>query len=94
MITPLRLLASSVVLGLLLVGAAWIYRLAWDEAIALAPVSVATVGATLFLVVLWTKVAYESLRRQRHPYLIVAGALLAIGLLVVVSFFVELPSAH
>ena len=58
----------------------------------LAPVVVASAGAIGFLVVLWTKVAWESLRRSRHPVAIVAGIVCAFALLVVLSFFVELPA--
>jgi hypothetical protein len=93
-VTPLRLAVSSVVVGVLVVAAAAIYRLPLEHAIVLAPVIVATVGATLFILVLWTKVIVESLRRRRHPYLIAAGVAGAVGLVAVLSFLVELPSAR
>jgi ABC-type enterochelin transport system permease subunit len=92
--TPLRVAAASAAVAVLVVAAALLYRLPLEHAVVLAPVIVATVGATLFLLVLWTKVAYETLRRRRHPYRIVAGTLAAIGLLVVLSFFVELPTGY
>jgi uncharacterized membrane protein len=89
--TPVRVLVASLVVGVLVAAAAYLYRLPLDHAAALAPVIVATVGATLFLFVLWGKVIVEALRRRRHPYRILAGALAAVGLVAVISFLVELP---
>jgi preprotein translocase subunit Sec61beta len=63
-----------------------------DRAAALAPVIVITLGATVFLAVLWTKIALDSLRRQRHPRRIVAAGIGAFALLAVVSFFLPLPN--
>ncbi len=63
---PVRILAASVVVGVLVVAAALLYRLPLEHAIVLAPVIVVIVGATLFLLVLWAKVIYEALRRRRH----------------------------
>jgi hypothetical protein len=93
-VRPLRVLVSALAVGVLVAGAALIYRLPLEHAVALAPVIVATVGATLFLLVLWTKVVVETLRRRRHPYRILAGALAAIGLVAVFSFLVELPGRY
>jgi drug/metabolite transporter (DMT)-like permease len=59
-----------------------------------AEVTARGVGALAFLIVLWTKVAWESLRRQRHPLRIVLGGLAALALLVVLSFVVEVPSSY
>lgn len=56
-----------------------------ERAALLAPVIVATVGATAFLFVLWGKIARESLSRTRHPVLIVTTIVAAVGLLVVLS---------
>ena len=77
----------------LVLVAAWLLRMPLERAAVLAPVIVVTVGATAFVVVLWTKIVWESLRRQKHPGRVVAGALAALALLVVLSFFVDLPSA-
>lgn len=74
--------------------AVWAFELSLERAVLLAPVLVATAGATVALGVLWTRIAYESLRRQRHPLRIVAGGLVALAVLVVLSFFVELPARH
>jgi hypothetical protein len=78
----------------LVLAAALVFRLPLERAAVLAPVIVATAGATAFVLVLWTKIAVESLRRQRHPLRIVAAGLAALALLVFLSFFVELPAGH
>lgn len=88
---PARVLAASLIVGVLVAAAAYLYRLPLAHAVALAPVIVATVGATLFLLVLWGKVVYEALRSHRHPYRIVAASLAVIGVVAAVSFLVELP---
>ena len=71
---------------------AWLFQWSAEKAALLAPIVVATAGATAFIFVLWGKIAWESLRRSRHPVAIVAGVAGAIALLVALSFFVELPS--
>jgi hypothetical protein len=78
-----------------LVGVA-VLLLQWplEKALVLAPVIVATVGATTFIVVLWAKIAYEALSTQRHPFRIVAAGAAALALLVALSFFVDLPATH
>ena len=43
--------------------AALVLDLSLTRAVVLAPVIVATAGATIFLVLLWTKVIWESTRR-------------------------------
>ena len=73
---------------------AWLFRMPLEEAALAAPIIVVTAAALVGLLLFWTKVAYESLRRQRHPGRIVAAGLLALTLLVVLSFFVELPRGH
>jgi hypothetical protein len=90
---PARVLtaAAAAVAGLVAVSA-WLFQWSVEKAALLAPVIVATAGATAFIFLLWTKIAWESLRRSRHPAAIVAGIVGAIALLVVLSFLVELPS--
>ena len=83
---------SAVVCVALVLGTAWLFEMPLGKAAILAPVIVVTVGVTAALLVLWTKVAVDSLRRQPHPMRIVAGGLAALALLVVLSFFVELPA--
>ena len=92
MTSPARVLAASLAVGVLVAAAAYAYRLPLEHAAALAPVIVVTVGATLFLLVLWAKVVYELLRRRRHPFRILAAAGAAIALVALLSFLVELPS--
>ncbi len=86
-------LAGAGALALVLLTA-WLFRMPLEKAAVLAPVIVATAGATVAVFALWTRIALDSLRRQRHPGRIVAAGLAAFGLLVVLSFFVELPAAH
>ena len=83
--------STGVVIALVAVSS-WLFRWSLEEAAVLAPVIVVTAGATAFIVVLWGKIVWESLRHSRHPVAIVGGILAACALLVVVSFFVELPS--
>jgi hypothetical protein len=85
---------SAAVCSCLVLLAAWGWDLSLEQAAVLAPVLVASVGAVGFLTVLWTKVLWETLRVQRHPGRIVAGGLAVFAVLVVLSFFVTLPSGH
>jgi hypothetical protein len=85
--------AAAAVVALVAVSA-WLFEWSAEKAALLAPLIVATAGATAFIVVLWTKIAWEGLRHARHPVAILAGVAGAITLLVVLSFFVELPSYH
>jgi hypothetical protein len=80
-------LAAAAVAGLV-AGTALLFRMPLERAAVLAPVIVATAGATAFLLVLWTRIAWESVRRQRHPGLIAAGFVGAFAVLVLVSFVV------
>jgi hypothetical protein len=85
---------SAAVCTVLVLVAAWGWELPLGEAAILAPILVVSVGALGFIVVLWSKILWETLRRQRHPARIVAGAVAALAVLVVLSFFVTLPSGH
>jgi hypothetical protein len=90
-----RAIVVSAAAALVLIAVAtWVFELSLERAVLLAPVLVATAGATVALLVLWTRVAYESLRRQRHPLRIVAAGLAVLALLVVLSFFVDLPREY
>lgn len=89
-----HLVLSALACTALVLVAAVVFRLPLERAAVLAPVIVVTAGATAFVVVLWTKIAVESLRRQRHPLRIVAAGVAVLALLVVLSFFVELPAGH
>jgi ATP/ADP translocase len=47
--------------------AAWLLNWSFERAAILSPLVVAVAGAVAFLVVLWTRVAWESVRgRKRH----------------------------
>jgi hypothetical protein len=45
---------------------AWLLDWSFERAVVLAPVVVAVAGASAFLVVLWTRVAWESVRGRRR----------------------------
>ena len=55
--------AAVAAVGLTAVAAAW-FDLSFERAAVLAPVVVLTAGAAAFLVLLWSKVIWESLRRR------------------------------
>ena len=92
--TVRRVAISTAACVALVFGSAWLFRMPLSEAALAAPIIVASVGALAFLAVLWTKVAWESLRRQRHRGWIVAGLLGTLALLVLLSFVVELPARY
>jgi hypothetical protein len=91
-VTPRRLAASAVVCVALVVATALLLQMPLEQAAVLAPVIVVAVGALAFLVVLWTRVAVLALRGTRHPRRIVAAGVAGLALLVVLSFFVDLPA--
>ena len=63
-----------------------------ERAVYLAPVIVVGFAALAGLLILWGKVALQQLRESRRPRLVLALWLLAIGLLVLLSYLgVELP---
>jgi hypothetical protein len=93
-VTIRALAVSAAVCAALVAGAVFVFQMSVSDAMLLAPIIVVTVGATIGIVALWVKIAVDSLRRQRHPRRIVAGGLAAVGLLVALSFFVQLPSGH
>jgi hypothetical protein len=63
-----------------------------ERAVYLAPVIVVGFAAVAGLLILWGKVALQQLRETRRPRLVLALWLLAIGLLVLLSYLgVELP---
>jgi hypothetical protein len=85
---------SAAVCAALVATATLVFQMSFSDAVLLAPIIVVTAGATVGVFVLWIKIALESLRRQRHPGRIVAGGVAALAALVVLSFFVTLPSGH
>jgi len=85
------LLSGLVVAGLVLLTV-WVFDSSLDRAAVLAPVLVVIGGAVAGLVVLWTKIGWESLRRREHPWRIVAFAVLVLAVLVALSLLgLKLP---
>jgi hypothetical protein len=63
----IRLTLLSVAAGAGLTAlAAWLLNWSFARAAILSPIVVAVAGAVAFLVVLWTRIAWESLRGRRH----------------------------
>lgn len=89
----LRYLAALAgVLGLVALTA---LMLSWpfERAVLLAPVIVVGGAAAVGLVLLWGKVALNSLRESRHPRRVLAYWVLGLGLLVALTVLgVKLPS--
>ncbi|HJQ52041.1 MAG TPA: hypothetical protein VJ838_16205 [Gaiellaceae bacterium] len=84
--------ALAAVLGLVSLTA-WALSWPFDKAVSLAPVIVIAGAAAVGLVLLWGKVALNSLRESRHPRRVLAYWLLGLGLLVLLTFLgVKLPS--
>jgi len=84
--------ALAAVLGLVSLTA---WALSWplEKAVSLAPVIVVGGAAAVGLVLLWGKVALNSLRESRHPRRVLAYWLLGLGLLVLLTFLgLKLPS--
>jgi hypothetical protein len=71
---------------------AWLMSWPFEKAAYLAPVIVGGIGAIAGLVVLWTRVAWESLRKAKHPRLVVFLSVAALALLVGLSILgLKLP---
>jgi hypothetical protein len=84
-------IASVCVTALVLVTV-WFTDLSFQRAILLAPVLVVGIGALAGLLVFWGRIGWDSIRRSRHPRLIVAGTvafLAVVALLTVLG--VNLP---
>jgi uncharacterized membrane protein len=72
---------------------AWLLSWPFEEAVYLAPVIVLGGAALLGLVLLWGKVALNSLRESRHPRRVLAYWLIGLGLLVLLTVLgVKLPN--
>jgi hypothetical protein len=85
------LLSGLVVAGLVLLTV-WLFGIKLERAAVLAPVLVVIAGAVAGLVVLWTKIGWESLRRREHPWRIVALAIGVLAVLVALSLLgLKLP---
>jgi hypothetical protein len=79
-----RLVAASALVTALVVLAVWVTDLSFERAVLLAPVLVIGLAAATGLLVFWGRVGWESLRRTRHPRLLIAAVtgfiLLLVGL--------------
>ncbi len=85
-------LLSSVATAAVVLLAVLVFDLRLERAAVLAPVLVVVAGALAGLLVLWSKVGWESLRRQRHPWRIVGLAAGALALLAGLSLLgLKLP---
>jgi hypothetical protein len=83
--------ALVAIIGLVLVTA-WIMAWPLEKAVYLAPVIVIGGAAAVGLLILWGKVAAQSLRESRRPRLVLALWLVGIALLVALSVLgVKLP---
>ncbi|MFL5961182.1 MAG: hypothetical protein ACJ75G_13080 [Gaiellaceae bacterium] len=72
---------------------AWALSWPLEKAVYLAPVIVVGAAAVVGLVLLWGKVAVNSLRESRHPRRVLAYWVLGLGLLVLLTVLgVKLPS--
>ena len=72
---------------------AWALAWPFEKAVYLAPVIVVGGAAAVGLVLLWGKIALNSLRESRHPRRVLAYWLLGLGLLVLLTVLgVKLPN--
>jgi hypothetical protein len=81
--------------GVLALVALTAWALSWplEKAVALAPVIVVGVAAAVGLVILWGKIALNSLRESPHPRRVVAYWVIGLGLLVLLTVLgVKLPN--
>ena len=89
----LRYLAALVAVLALVSVTAWALSWPFEKAVVLAPVIVVVGAAMVGLVLLWSKVALNSLRESRHPRRVLAYWLLGLGLLVALTVLgVKLPN--
>jgi hypothetical protein len=85
-------LLSGLVVAALVLLTVWLFDVRLERAAILAPVLVVIAGAVAGLVVLWTKVGWETLRRREHPWRVVALAVGALAVLVALSLLgLKLP---
>jgi hypothetical protein len=91
-VRALRLPAFFVAIVGMVILTAWFMAWPLERAVYLAPIIVIGFAAAIGLVILWGKVAIESLRQSRRPKLVLALWLGGIGLIVLLSFLgVQLP---
>jgi hypothetical protein len=91
-VRALRFPAAAVAVVAMVAATALLMGWPLERAVYLAPVIVVGFAALAGLLILWGKVALQQLRQSRRPRLVLALWLLAIGLLVLLSWLgVELP---
>ncbi len=84
--------AALAVVVALVALTAWLLAWPFEKAAYLAPVIVVGGAAAVGLVILWGKIALNSLRESQHPRRIVAFWLLGLGLLFLLTVLgVKLP---
>jgi uncharacterized membrane protein len=89
----LRYPAALVGVVALVAVTAWALSWPFEKAAYLAPVIVVGGAAAVGLVLLWGKIALNSLRESRHPRRVVAYWVVGLGLLVVLTILgVKLPN--
>jgi hypothetical protein len=72
---------------------AWVLAWPFEKAVYLAPVIVVGGAAAVGLILLWTKIALNSLRESRHPRRVLAYWVVGLGVLVVLTVLgIKLPS--
>ena len=85
-------MALAAVLALVALTA-WVLAWPFEKAVYLAPVIVVGGAAAVGLVLLWAKIALNSLRESRHPRRVLAYWALGLGLLVVLTVLgIKLPN--
>jgi hypothetical protein len=88
----LRLAVASVAVTVLVVLTVWLTELSFERAVLLAPVLVIGLAAVAGLVVFWGRVGLDSLRKARHPRLVIGLAVGFVLLLVGLALLgVDLP---
>ena len=88
----LRISAAAVAVAGMVAATAWALGWPLERAAYLAPVIVVAFAALVGLLILWGKVAYQSLRETRRPRLVLTLWIVGLALLVVLSILgVKLP---
>jgi hypothetical protein len=91
-VKPRAVALSALATAALVALAAWLLELSLERAVLLAPVLVVGAAAVAGLAILWTRVALQSLRRHRRPFLLVGLGLAFAGLLAVLTVLgIQLP---
>jgi hypothetical protein len=91
-VKAIRVPVAAVAVLAMVVATALLMGWPFERAVYLAPVIVVGFAALAGLLILWGKVALQQLRESKRPRLVLTLWLVAIGLLVLLSYLgVELP---